>query len=133
MKISTRGRYALRAVVDLAEEGGGGYISLKAIARRQRLSVKYLEALFTLLVKGGVLLSRRGIDGGYALSEPAARISAFDVLRAIEGDLSIVNCLGREPRCPRSAQCRTRHLWKEIDALIQRKFKSTSVADLTRK
>jgi Rrf2 family protein len=133
MRISTRGRYALRAVVDLAEEGRGGYVSLRLIARRQRLSVKYLETLFTLLVKGGVLASRRGIDGGYALSSPAERTSVYDVLSSIEGELNVVNCLGPEPRCQRIAQCRTRKLWKEVSELICRKFKSTSIKDLTRK
>jgi Rrf2 family transcriptional regulator, iron-sulfur cluster assembly transcription factor len=132
MKLSTKGRYALRAVVDLAEEGQGGYLSLKAIARRQRLPIKYLEALFAVLVKKNILTSRRGIDGGYALAAPPARISAYDVLSAIEGELQLVECDPAGVRCLRSGKCRTRSLWQEVTAVIRRKFKYTSIADLAK-
>jgi Rrf2 family transcriptional regulator, iron-sulfur cluster assembly transcription factor len=130
MKISTRGRYALRAVVDLAENDEGDYSSLKDIAERQQISIKYLEAIFSVLVKSGILLSKRGIIGGYKLSEKPEKVSAYDVLSAIEGDLSVVACDSPGDKCLRTGRCRTRPLWKEVSEIVRRKFKYTSIADL---
>lgn len=111
MKISTKGRFALRLMVDLAEQGDGTYVSLKDIALRQDISVKYLEQIVSVLAKSGLLLSNRGPKGGYRLAKPAPEYIVGDILRAAEGDLSPVFCLAHESACDRSAQCPTRGFW----------------------
>lgn len=114
MKISTKGRFALRLMVDLAEQGDGTYVSLKDIALRQDISVKYLEQIVSVLAKGGLLLSNRGPKGGYRLAKPVEAYVVGDILRAAEGDLSPVFCLAHESACPRSPQCPTRDFWQGL-------------------
>ena len=106
--ISTRGRYALRVLVDLAENQGDGYITLKEVAERQEISEKYLEIIVKELVRAGILEGLRGKGGGYRLCHPAGQIKVMDVLCTLEGDLAPVACLadGSKP-CPRAADCRT--------------------------
>lgn len=114
MKISTKGRFALRLMVDLTEQGDGAYVSLKDIALRQDISVKYLEQIVSVLAKGGLLLSNRGPKGGYRLAKPADEYVVGEILRAAEGDLSPVFCLTHENVCDRADICPTRDFWQGL-------------------
>lgn len=101
MKISTKGRYALRMMVDLAEHQNGEYISLKDIAQRQEVSKKYLEQIVPILNKSGFLKTNRGYQGGYMLSKPPRQYTVGDILRLTEGDLAPVPCAAQDPAdCP---------------------------------
>lgn len=103
MKISTKGRYALRMMVDLAEHQNGEYISLKDIAQRQEVSKKYLEQIVPILNKSGFLKTNRGYQGGYMLAKPPRQYTVGDILRLTEGDLAPVPCAAQDPAdCPRS-------------------------------
>jgi len=105
MLISTKGRYALRVMIDLAEHQGAGYIPLKEIAQRQGISEKYLESIVKALVRGGMLTGLRGKGGGYRLSRPPEQYTVGAVLRLTEGSLSPVSCLEAEaPPCARAAE-----------------------------
>ncbi|OGJ86698.1 MAG: hypothetical protein A2268_13150 [Candidatus Raymondbacteria bacterium RifOxyA12_full_50_37] len=128
MKVSTKGRYALRAVIDLADHSEKGHVYLKDIARRQDLSIKYLEAIFTKLKKKGLLKSRRGVKGGYALARPAKALSVHDIVTAMEGPLSIVPCVFHG-NCARIKRCRTKSLWADLTRQIETIMKKTLVAD----
>jgi Rrf2 family protein len=129
MKISTKGRYALRAVIDLAENRNRGRISLKDIAKRQALSIKYLEAIFTKLCKKRVLKSKRGIHGGYTLGRPPDKISAYQVITAIEGSIAIAFCIVDRQQCRRRRTCKTTRLWRDINDTIIKKLKEKTIAD----
>ena len=132
MMISTKGRYALRILVDLAEYGGAGYVTLKAIAERQEISEKYLEGIGKDLVRAGFLQALRGKGGGYRLSRPADQIRVLDVLRVMEGTLAPVACLadGSAP-CPRAARCRTLPLWQGLDKVVSDYLQGFTIQDLT--
>ena len=115
MKISTKGRYALRMLVDLAQHREEGYISLKEISDRQDISKKYLEQIVPMLNKSGVLRTNRGNRGGYMLAMEPADCSVGDVLRATEGNLAPVTCLEYEQNdCPRAASCATLFIWEGL-------------------
>lgn len=131
MLISTKGRYALRVLVDLAEQQPDTYIPLKEVAGRQEISEKYLEALIKELVKGGILVGMRGKGGGYRLSIPPDRISVLKILQLMEGTLSPVNCLeaNSEP-CARMSECRTIHLWQGLNSVIEDYLSRYTIADL---
>lgn len=133
MMISTKGRYALRILVDLAENGGGGFVTLKAVAERQEISEKYLESIVKDLVRAGFLLGLRGKGGGYRLSRPADQIAVLDVLRVMEGTLAPVACLteGSMP-CPRAARCRTLPLWRGLDRVVADYLQGYTLQDLTK-
>ena len=131
--ISTRGRYALRMMLDLGEHCAEGYVSLKDIAARQEISKKYLEQIIPVLNRAGLLQTSRGVQGGYRLSRKPAEYTLGDILRATETNLSIVACL--EPgadACARAAECRTLSLWKGLDKVINDYLDHITVADLTR-
>ncbi len=131
MLISTKGRYALRALVDMAEHSPEGFITLREIAQRQEISEKYLEGIVKELVKNGVVTGVRGKGGGYRLCVPPEQINVGDVLQYMEGSLAPVACLeqGAAP-CARSAQCRTLEFWKGLDETIRRYTQAYTVADL---
>ena len=133
MLISTKGRYALRVLIDMAEHNGNGYIKLKDVAQRQEISEKYLESIVKELVRHNVVVGLRGKGGGYKLSMPPDEINVGDVLRLMEGSLAPVACLedGGSP-CPREAECRTLEFWRGLDDVIRRYTDSYTVADLTR-
>ncbi len=120
MLISTRGRYALRVMVDLAEHRNGHYVPLKEIARRQGISEKYLESIIKLLVRAGLLTGLRGKGGGYRLNREAAQYTVGEILRLTEDSLAPVACLepGASP-CARAAQCPTLGMWQGLDRLIR--------------
>ena len=132
MLIATKGRYALRVMVDLAEHREEGYIPLKAVAQRQDISEKYLEAIIKLLVRAGLLSGLRGKGGGYKLTKAPEQYTVGAILRLTEESLAPVACL--EPgadACSRAAECRTLALWKGLDKVITDYLDSVTVADLT--
>ncbi|MCR4646999.1 MAG: Rrf2 family transcriptional regulator [Oscillospiraceae bacterium] len=115
MRISTKGRYALRMLVYLAEHEEDGYVSLKEIADSQSISKKYLEQIVPMLNKGGILRTNRGNHGGYMLAKRPEECSVGDVLRATEGNLAPVACLEfEENSCPRLGECDTLFVWEGL-------------------
>lgn len=130
--ISTRGRYALRVMIDLAEHIDEGYIPLQTIAKRQGISEKYLESILAVLSKAGLLDAVRGKGGGYRLSKPAKEYTAFEVLSLTEGPLAPVTCLERGQQCENAVNCRTLPLWQGLDQVIAAYLCSYTLADLTR-
>lgn len=132
MLISTKGRYALRAVVDLAEHMSEGYIPLKDIASRQDISSKYLEAIIKTLVKEKIVVGMRGKGGGYKLNVPPSDITVAQILRLAEGSLSPVEGLDEDHSdLTRMSQYRMLDMWRELDGLIEGYLESKTVADLT--
>ena len=132
MMISTRGRYALRVMIDLAEHIDEGYIPLQTIAKRQGISEKYLESILAVLSKAGLLDAVRGKGGGYRLSKPAKEYTAFEVLSLTEGTLAPVTCLESGQQCDNAKNCRTLPLWSKLDQLVNDYLDSVTVADLIR-
>ena len=133
MLISTKGRYALRVLVDMAEHTSEGYIPLKEIAQRQEISEKYLESIVKELVKRGVVSGVRGKGGGYRLCAPPEQINVGDILNYMEGTLAPVACLEADARpCARAAECRTLEFWRGLDAAIRSYTATYSLADLVR-
>ncbi|MBQ9538198.1 MAG: Rrf2 family transcriptional regulator [Treponema sp.] len=131
MRISTRGRYALRFMIDLAQHGGEEYITLKDVSKRQGISVKYLEQITSLLSKLGLLLSVRGPSGGYKLARKPENYTAGEILRVTEGDMAPVACLAEpENSCPRKDNCPTLPFWKGLNDVIKSYLDSTSLKDL---
>ncbi len=119
MKISTKGRYALRMMLDLALHKDEGYIALKDIAERQSISKKYLEQIVPLLNKSGLLRTNRGYQGGYMLSKPPAQYTVGEILRLTEGSLAPIPCLEHDPiDCPRCATCISLPVWKGLYDVI---------------
>ena len=113
MKISTKGRYALRLMLDLAENGRESYVALKDIAERQRISKKYLEQIVPMLNKSGLLRTNRGYQGGYMLAKSPDSLSVGEILRVTEGSLAPVSCLDDTVNmCERSPRCITLPLWE---------------------
>jgi len=131
MKISTRGRYALRVMIDLAEQRESGYIPLKEIAERQDISKKYLESIVTDLSKQGIVEGQHGKGGGYKLTKAPEEYTVGEVIRAIEGDLAPVSCLECNAKpCSRAAGCKTLNMWKGLKTIVENYFDSMTVADL---
>lgn len=133
MMVSTRGRYALRVLVDLAEHQGDGYITLKEIAGRQEISEKYLETIVKDLVKLRVLEGVRGKGGGYRLDKKPEEINVLEILRVMEGTLAPVACLAQDSKpCSRSADCRTLPLWQGLDQVVSDYLQKFTIQDLVR-
>jgi Rrf2 family protein len=131
MKISTKGRYALRMLYDLALHQEDGYVSLKDIAERQNISKKYLEQIVPLLNKTGLLRTNRGNKGGYMLAGRPGEISVGDVLRATEGSIAPVSCLEFEPNeCPRANECSTLFVWEGLYKVMTEYLDSVSLQDI---
>lgn len=119
MKISTKGRYALRMMLDLAEHQGNGYIALKDIAKRQNVSKKYLEQIVPILNKADILNTNRGYQGGYRLARTPDQYTVGDILRITEGSISPVACLDKNPvECERAAECATLPVWQGLYKVI---------------
>ena len=133
MLISTKGRYALRILVDMAEHQREGFITLQEVARRQDISEKYLESIVRELVKSGIVTGQRGKGGGYRLCRAPEKISVGEVLRSTEGSLAPVACLteGAAP-CSRTAGCRTLGFWRGLDEVIRRYTDGYTIADMMR-
>ncbi len=134
MKISTKGRYAVRVMLDLAVNDAGEYIKVKQIAERQGISEKYLEQIISILNKAGYVKSARGAQGGYRIAGNPEDYTVGMILRLTEGSLCPVACLedGRN-QCGRSATCATLSVWKELDEAINHVVDGVTIADLTKK
>lgn len=131
MKISTKGRYALRMMIDLAMYGKDGFVALKDIAERQNISKKYLEQIVPLLNKSGLLRTNRGYQGGYALSKAPSKYSVGEILRVTEGDLCPVACLQYEPNnCERAGSCPTLFVWEGLYKAITDYLDNISLQDI---
>lgn len=129
--ISTRGRYALRVMIDLAEHSGGDFVPMKEVAARQEISLKYIERIMPLLTKEKFVEGQHGKGGGYRLCRPPEDYSVGEILRITEGGLAPVACLecGAKP-CSRAAECRTLPMWQKYYAMTNEFFDGISVADL---
>lgn len=134
LKISTRGRYALRLMIDLAMSEGDEYISIKSISQRQGISDKYLEQIITVLSRAGFVKSTRGYQGGYKLAKPAEEYTVGMILRLIEGSLVPVTCMEDDPNeCPRCGTCVTIDIWKQIGDAISGVVDHITLAELAEK
>ncbi len=130
MKVSTKGRYALRMLVDLAEHGGG-FVPLKDIAERQNISKKYLEQIIPLFNRSDMLLTNRGAQGGYMLARTPDRYTVGEVLRLTEGTLAPVACAEQSPvLCDRSADCATLPVWRGLSRVINEYLDSVTLQDI---
>lgn len=128
--ISTRGRYAIRVLIDLAEHGGSR-VPLKDIAERQELSLKYLESIMPILVKGGIVSGSHGKGGGYEMIIPPSECMIGPILRMTEGSICAVSCLeDGDVKCDRADTCRTLPMWKHLDDLINDYLDTVSLQDL---
>jgi len=132
MKISTKGRYALRVMIDLAIHDTGEYIALKDISLRQGITIKYLEQIVTVLNKSGLLRSMRGNNGGHRLAKSPGEYKVGDILRTMEGDLAPVECLAitSGADCPRAEECATLDFWKGLDNVINEYVDKFTLQDL---
>lgn len=134
MKISTRGRYALRLMLDLARQDPEQYVTIKSIAERQKISGKYLEQIIPALSRVGFVKSVRGAQGGYKLTRLPEEYTVGMILRLIEGSLVPVACMDDEPnQCPRCNDCVTLDVWKQLDAAISGVIDHITLADLLEK
>lgn len=129
MKISTKGRYALRVMIDLALNNNGEYISIKEISERQEISNKYLEQIISKLNKAGYLKAARGNNGGYMLSRLPKDYTIGDILRVTEGSLEPIKCIS-ENCCNKKAECKSYSFWKELDNVIETFVDSKTLEDL---
>lgn len=133
MMISTRGRYALRVLIDLAEHIEAGYVPMKDIAKRQGISLKYLERIVPVLTKNGIIGGVQGKGGGYRLLKAPEECRIGDVLRLTEGNLAPVACLERGAApCERTLKCRTYPMWVELHQVINNFFDSKTLADMVK-
>ncbi len=131
MLVSTKGRYALRVMLELAQFGSNGYLPLTEIAERQDISVKYLESIISVLSKAGLVDGVRGKGGGYRLNRKPEEYSVGEILRLTEGSLAPVACLDCKPnKCERSESCKTLPMWEKLDEIICDYLNSVTLADL---
>lgn len=131
--ISTKGRYALRIMIDLAEHGEDGAVALKDIAQRQEVSKKYLEIIVKTLVSGNLLAGTSGRGGGYRLTRSPEDYTIGEILELMEGTLATVACLSPNASpCPRASSCKTLPLWAEFDQLVREFFYGKTLEDLVR-
>ncbi|MDY4032361.1 MAG: Rrf2 family transcriptional regulator [Pyramidobacter sp.] len=134
MLVSTKGRYALRVLIDLAEHQTGDYVPLRAIAERQQISEKYLEAILKSLVRGKILTGMRGKGGGYKLAIAPEELTVGHILRLTEPALATVSCLTEHgEKCARREECRTLPMWQELDSMILAYLDGRKLAELTKK
>lgn len=131
MKISTKGRYAVRLMLDIAEHSNGGNVSIKDVAERQDISLKYLEQIVNILSKKGYLKSQRGSQGGYKMTRSPEEYTVGDILRVTEGDMAPVACLEDEENiCPRAGVCPTVGFWQGLYKTVNDYMDSVTIADL---
>lgn len=130
MKISTRGRYGLRALLDLALHQNERPILLKDIARRQEISLPYLEHIIISLIAVGIVKSTRGARGGVSLLKPPSEIKLLEVFHLLEGSISPVDCINNPNVCPRSSFCATRDVWGAVENAMSQVLESTTLQDL---
>ena len=130
MKLSTRTRYAMRALIELAENNGKGPLQLKIIAERQDISIKYLEQLMAVLKSANLVRSVRGSKGGYILARPPAQIKLIEAFHCLEGTTATVECVENEDYCSRIADCATRKVWVQVQMAIEKVLQSITLQDL---
>lgn len=130
MKVSTKGRYALRVMLDLAEHNNGDLVKLKDIANRQDLSEKYLEQIIAILNRAGFLMAVRGSQGGYKLTEAPKNITVGMILRLTEGSLAPVSCVEGDPSCEKTDSCITIYVWKKLADAINDVVDNITLQDL---
>lgn len=131
VRISTKGRYALRMMLDIAQNQKDGYVTLKEVADRQGISKKYLEQIALHLSQAGMLRAVRGYQGGYMLAKPASEYTVHAILQVVEGSMAPVACLEQEPNaCPRRDKCETLALWTSLEKLIFNYLNSITLEDI---
>jgi Rrf2 family protein len=130
MKLSTRTRYGIRAILELAENYGKGPLCLKTVARRQEISVKYLEQLMAILKSAGIVRSVRGSKGGYILARPPGQIKVSDCFNCLEGPVITTECVDNNSFCPRTSDCVARELWVEVQNTIMAVLQSITLQNL---
>ena len=128
--VSTKGRYALRVMLDVAEQGDGATVPLKDIAERQELSLKYLESIMPNLKESGLVTGVAGKGGGYKLSKPADQYTVGEILRVSEDQMAPVACLTGGFVCPKAATCKTLPMWKKLDDIISDYLDTVKLTDL---
>ncbi len=132
MKLSTRTRYGMRAIIELAQYEGKRPLQLKAIADRQAISVKYLEQLMSLLRSAGFVRSVRGSKGGYVLARPADQVRLHEIFRCLEGPVTTTECTADSDVCKRSADCVARDIWMQVEAAVQDVLSAITLADVAK-
>ena len=130
MRFSTKIRYGLRALVDIAIYGKDNPVGISFIAKKENLSVKYLESLVSQLKKAGLVKSIRGNSGGYLLAKPAKNITAYDVIFVLDGPLSLTPCTTKKDVCNLKQECYTTKFWQELSILLINKARSVTLLDL---
>ncbi len=133
MKLSTRGRYATRALLDLALHGGGTPVSLREVAKRQGISAKYLDQILSQLRHAGYIRASRGSRGGFQLTADPESLTLLDIVTAVEGQTAIVDCVLDPARCERAPDCVTREVWQEATQAVERVLRGITLADLMRR
>jgi len=133
MKLSTRTRYGIRAVLALAESYGKEPVQLKNVAKQQQISVKYLEQLMTMLKSAGIVNSVRGSKGGYCLAKPPKDITLNDCFNSLEGSVITVECVKNQTYCSRADNCVAREVWAEVDKAVRNVLESTTLKDIISK
>jgi Rrf2 family protein len=133
MKLSTRGRYGARALVELAKHDGEGPLALKEMAERQQIPVKYLEQIAMVLKSAKLIKSVRGPSGGYTLARPPEEINLLEIVETLEGSLSFVNCVKDPSTCDRVESCAFNDLWKRISVETSKILRSVTLAEMARK
>jgi len=133
MKLSTRGRYGVRALLELAMHAGEGPISLKDIARNQEISLQYLEHLITPLLAGGLIKSTRGAKGGISLAKAPGDIRLADIIQLLEGSTAPVDCVDKPDLCNRSGTCATRDIWTDVKDAINDVLETITLEDLLKR
>jgi Rrf2 family protein len=130
MKISTKIRYGARAMVELASHYGEGPIELKEIAKKENISLKYLEQVINPLRADGLVKAVRGAKGGYSLAKPPSEICLYDVIETLEGPLNLLDCLHDTKACQKVSSCVTREIWKEVSDAMSKIFYSVTLEDM---
>jgi len=133
MKLSTRTRYGIRAIIELAQYEGQRPLQLRTIAERQDISVKYLEQLMGVLRSAGIVRSVRGSKGGYALARSPEQIKLSEVFHCLEGPVTTTECVEDEDYCKRSADCAARELWVEVENAINHVLEAITLADMVQR
>jgi Rrf2 family protein len=133
LKLSTRGRYGVRLMIDLAQYSGEGPVSLSDVAKRQDISEKYLEHLIVPLKKAGLVRASRGAHGGYVLLRPPGQITFKEIVTAVEGPVCVVDCTRKPALCKRSKNCLTREVWKELAEIISGVLSSLTLQKFIKK
>ena len=130
MKLSTKSRYGLRAMIELAQHYGHGPVLMSSISNNQGISRKYLHALLTTMKGCGLIRSIRGSDGGYALAKSPTQIKVNEIVGALEGSFSLVDCVDNASVCPKSNQCVTREVWENLSQVMEHALENLTLQDL---